>query len=207
MPYKRNQVETAIGRVVGSGSAKPGSEIRTRLKRLLETDRGLGRSKRSADPERANFAFYDMDPPGRGVEIWFSDYEAFALLTGLRVMQHGWPQGFSVAVLRHVRPELEAHHDRVPEAGPGDPVRPAADYSGGETRGYRRGQHRSCVSGHHFDGHTRPLRAGFSCNMPRAGGVDGIHSGKGGCRPGLDHVRTGKFSLRSVVGVGENQTE
>ena len=118
MPYKRNQVETAIGRVFGCGSAKPGSEIRTRLKRLLETDRGLGRSKRSADPERANFAFYDMDPPGRGVEIWFSEYEAFALLTGLRVMQHGWPQGFAVAVLRHVRPELEAHHDRILKQDP-----------------------------------------------------------------------------------------
>ena len=82
MPYKRNQVETAIGRVFGSGSAKPGSEIRTRLKRLLETDRGLGRSKRSADPERANFAFYDMDPPGRGVEIWFSDYRGIRASDG-----------------------------------------------------------------------------------------------------------------------------
>jgi hypothetical protein len=82
------------------------------LKRLLETDRGLGRSKRSADPERANFAFYSVEAPGRGVEIWFSDYEAFALLVGLQLMQHGWPQGFTVGVLRRVRPELEIHFAR-----------------------------------------------------------------------------------------------
>ena len=46
------------------------------------------RNKRSADPERANFAFYSMDAPGRGIEIWFSEYVAFALLVGLRLMQH-----------------------------------------------------------------------------------------------------------------------
>jgi hypothetical protein len=113
MEYKRNQIEEAISCVFEPGSAKPSSEVRTRLKRLLETDRGLGRKKRSADPERANFAFYSMDAPGRGVEIWFSQYEAFALLTGLRLMQHGWPQGFAVAVLRRVRPELEKQHARI----------------------------------------------------------------------------------------------
>ncbi len=111
--FKRNQIEEAIAHVLEPGSAKPSSEIRTRLKRLLETDRGLGRNKRSADPESANFAFYSMDVPGRGVESWFSDYEAFALLTSLRLMRHGWPQGFAVAVLRRVKPELEKHHARI----------------------------------------------------------------------------------------------
>ena len=111
--FKRNQVEEAIALVLEPGSAKPSSEMRTRLKRLLETDRGLGRNKRSADPESANFAFYSMDALGRGVENWFSDYEAFALLTGLRLMRHGWPQGFAVAVLRRVKPELEKHHARI----------------------------------------------------------------------------------------------
>jgi len=111
--FKRNQVEEAIARVLEPGFPKPSSEMRTRLKRLLETDRGLNRNKRSADPHRANFAFYSMDAPGRGVENWFSDYEAFALLTGLRLMRHGWPQGFAVAVLRRVKPELEKHHIRI----------------------------------------------------------------------------------------------
>jgi len=118
MWFKRNQVEAAISRRFAPGSAKPSSEFRTRLKRLLETDRGLGRNRRSGDPARANFAFYTADAPGRGLENWFSSYEAFALLTGLRLMQHGWPQGFAVAVLRHVRPELEREHERILQQDP-----------------------------------------------------------------------------------------
>ena len=43
MQFKRNQVEAAISRVVEPGSAKPSSELRTRMKRLRETDRALGR--------------------------------------------------------------------------------------------------------------------------------------------------------------------
>jgi hypothetical protein len=116
--FKRNQVEEAIARVREPESTKSSSEIHTRLKRLLDTDRDLGRNKRSADPEREHFAFYSKDEPGRGVENWFSDYEAFALLTGLRLMQHGWPQGFAVAVLRRVKPELEKHHARILKQDP-----------------------------------------------------------------------------------------
>ena len=111
--YKRNQVEKAITDILEPGSAKPSSEMRTRLKRLLETDRSLSRNKRSADPERANFAFYRRDAPGRGVENWFSGYEAFALMIGLRLIRLGWPQGLVVAVLRRVKPELEKHHGRI----------------------------------------------------------------------------------------------
>jgi len=111
--FKRNQVEEAIAGVLEPGSAKPSSELRTRLKRLLETDRALGRNKRSPDPERANFAFSGMEAPGRGLENWFTGYEAFALLTGLRLMREGWPQGLVVAVLRRVKPDLERHHARV----------------------------------------------------------------------------------------------
>jgi len=111
--FKRNQIEEAIAHVFEPGLAKPSSEMRTRVKRLLETDRGLGRNKRSADPESANFAFYSMDAPGRGVENWFSGYEAFALLIGLRLMRLDWPQGLAVAVLRRVKPELKKHHARI----------------------------------------------------------------------------------------------
>ncbi|MGD1212955.1 MAG: hypothetical protein ABR973_16590 [Candidatus Acidiferrales bacterium] len=111
--FKRNQIEEAIAHVFEPGLAKPSSEMRTRVKRLLETDRGLGRNKRSAHPESANFAFYSMDEPGRGVENWFSGYEAFALLIGLRLMRLDWPQGLAVAVLRRVKPELKKHHARI----------------------------------------------------------------------------------------------
>jgi hypothetical protein len=88
-------------------------ELRTRLKRLLETDRSFGRIPRSVDPERANFAFYSADAPGSGVEVLFSQYEAFALLNGLRLMRHAWPQGFAVSLLRRMRPELEKVHARI----------------------------------------------------------------------------------------------
>jgi hypothetical protein len=129
--FKRNQVEEAIASVLEPGSAKPSSEMRTRLKRLLEADRALGRSKRSADPERANFAFSSMDAPGRGLENWFTGYEAFALLTGLRLMGDHWPQGLVVAALRRVKPDLERHHARILSQNPtvffdGDHIRQQA---------------------------------------------------------------------------------
>jgi hypothetical protein len=52
------------------------------------------------------------------VEIWFSEYEAFALLIGLLLMQHGWPQGFAVSVMRRIRPELEKEHLRILKQNP-----------------------------------------------------------------------------------------
>jgi hypothetical protein len=110
MEYKRNQVEDAISRTVNARSARPSSELRTRLKRLLDTDRNLDRKKKLKGRKMTNYAFYSSDEPGRGVEVGFSEYEAFALLTGLRLLQHGWPQGFAVEVLRRHRPELERQH-------------------------------------------------------------------------------------------------
>jgi len=111
--FKRNQVEEAISGVLEPRSTGPTAELRTRLKRLLETDRALGRVPRSADRERTNYAFYSAEAPGSGVEVWFSEYEAFALLNGLRLMGHGWPQSFAVSVMRRVRPKLEKEHARI----------------------------------------------------------------------------------------------
>lgn len=113
LEYKRNQVEEAISAVLEPRSPEPTSDLRTRLKRLLETDRALGRAPRSSDLALANYAFYSADPPGSGVEVWFSEYEAFALLNGLQLMRHGWPQGFAVSVMRRVRPELEKQYARI----------------------------------------------------------------------------------------------
>jgi hypothetical protein len=113
LEYKRNQIEEAISAVLEPRSGEPTVDFRTRLKRLLETDRALGRKTRSSNPELANYAFYSADPPGSGVEVWFSEYEAFALLNGLRLMAHGWPQGFAVSVLRRVRDDLEVQHARI----------------------------------------------------------------------------------------------
>jgi hypothetical protein len=116
--YKRNQIEEAISGLLGTRSRERTTELRTRLKRLLETDRAFGQTPRSNDPERANYAFYSADPPGSGVEVWFSEYEAFALLNGLRLMGHGWPQSFAVSVMRRIRPELEKQHARILKQDP-----------------------------------------------------------------------------------------
>jgi hypothetical protein len=111
--FKRNQVEEAISNMLEPGSREPTSELRSRMKRLLERDRGLDRATDTARPKDSHFAFYSAEAPGSGVEIWFSEYEAFALLIGLLLMKHGWPQSFAVAVMRRVRPELEKQHHRI----------------------------------------------------------------------------------------------
>jgi hypothetical protein len=116
--YKRNQVEEAIFGVLETTSPEPTSELRTQLKRLLDTDRSFGRSPRSDNAERANYAFYSDEAPGSGIEVWFSEYEAFALVTGLFLMRHGWPQSFAVSVMRRVRPELERQHARIMKLDP-----------------------------------------------------------------------------------------
>jgi hypothetical protein len=76
-------------------------------------DRGLKRAARSSDPERANYAFYSSDAPGKGSEVLFSNYDVFALLMGMRMLQHGWPQNFVVTTLRRIRHELEARHTEI----------------------------------------------------------------------------------------------
>jgi hypothetical protein len=110
LEYKRNQVEEAISHLLEPKSLQPTQGLRTKVKRLLEADRALQSSEAA---NGGDFAFFSAEPPGRGVEIWFSSYEAFALLTGLRLMGHGWPQGQAVSVMRTVRSSLEEEHGRI----------------------------------------------------------------------------------------------
>jgi len=118
--FKRNQIEEAIAALTDEPTKKPSAALRTRIKRLLDTDRNLGRNKRSNDPEKNQYAFYSEDAPGKGVEILFSEYEAFALHLGLRLLGHGWPQAFVVSVLRRERSDLEAQHSRILEQDPSE---------------------------------------------------------------------------------------
>ena len=115
--FKRNQVVEAIAPRVRAratqGSHQAQFRARSRVKRLLEIDRARGRNRRSRDPAGAHFAFYSADVPGRGHENRFTAFECFALLTGLRLMAHGWPQSTVVRLLRRLRPELEKHHARI----------------------------------------------------------------------------------------------
>ncbi|WP_027524842.1 hypothetical protein [Bradyrhizobium sp. Ec3.3] len=116
--YKRNQVAEAISRVFDEQSAEPSPALRTRIKRLLDTDRGQGRNLRSSDPEISNYAFYSDDSGGKGADVLFSDYEAFALMLGLQMLNHNWPQLFAVKMLRQYRKELEARHARILRVDP-----------------------------------------------------------------------------------------
>src|SRR6516164_3105236 len=113
MSYKRNQVEQAIARISVPKYEKPPRELHTHIKRLLELDRSIGRKRRSRDAEQANFAFFSDEAPGTGADILFSEYEAFALLNALRIMEHGWPRGFAVSIMRRVRLHLEKEHARI----------------------------------------------------------------------------------------------
>jgi len=110
--YKRNQVLEAIAVTLGEGPT-PSEVVRTAVKRLLDTDRHLKRSPRSNNPERANYAFFSSEAPGSGVEVLFSSYEVFALLLGVDLMKHRWPQGTAVKILRQARPLLEPKHAEI----------------------------------------------------------------------------------------------
>jgi hypothetical protein len=63
MSYKRNQIEEAMARVFVPNCQKPPSELRTRIKRLLELDRSIGRNLRSKNAEEANFEFFSEGHP------------------------------------------------------------------------------------------------------------------------------------------------
>ncbi|MDA9499475.1 hypothetical protein [Bradyrhizobium sp. CCBAU 11357] len=113
--YKRNQVEDAIVATLG---ANDDTNVLTRLKRLLDTDRALEVRPQSNQPELANYAFVSGDAPGKGGEIQFSEYESFALLIGLHMLNHRWPQKFVVESLRRIRPALQRQHKKIMRLDP-----------------------------------------------------------------------------------------
>jgi len=107
--FKRNQVEEAILRTLGAKDARA-AELKLRLHRLLVIDRRLGRGKRGRDRAGSRYAFYSQEPPGSGVEVMFSGYEAFALLVAIMLLEHGITQATVVSILREVRRDLETAH-------------------------------------------------------------------------------------------------
>jgi hypothetical protein len=111
--FKRGQIEDAIARLSGDPSERPSSELLTRIKRLLDTDRALEVLPKPQKSELAIYAFFRGRSPGKGTEVQFSAYEAFALLIGLQMLDHNWPQKFVVETLRRLRPELEKQHRKI----------------------------------------------------------------------------------------------
>jgi hypothetical protein len=119
--YKRNQVEEAISRATYPEDVEPGADLLTKLKRLLDTDRNLGRDPRSVDPEQRTYAFYSEEASGSGVEVKYSPYEALALHIAFQMLIHGCPQALAVSILRKARPKLEPRHVQMLRWGPSEP--------------------------------------------------------------------------------------
>ena len=117
MEYKRNQIEEAIFRTFGAREERR-NELKFRIKRLLVTDRRLGRNVKSAREEDRHYAFFGQEPPGSGTEIMFSAYEAFALLAGVILLEHGLPQARVVKVMRLVRRPFEGAHADILKKDP-----------------------------------------------------------------------------------------
>jgi hypothetical protein len=107
--YKLNQVEEAIFRTFGAREERR-KELKFRIKRLLVTDRRLGRNIKSAKEEDQHYAFFGQEPPGSGHEIMFTAYQAFALLAAVILLEHGLPQTSVVRVMRRVGRQLAAAH-------------------------------------------------------------------------------------------------
>jgi hypothetical protein len=123
--YKRNQVEEAIFRTLGARGARV-DELRFRLKRLLVTDRRLGRDVKSDEEGDRCYAFYNQEPPGSGIEVMFSGYEAFALLAAILLLEHGLPQASVVRVMRQVRRQFEAARAEILKKDPNSLFDPQA---------------------------------------------------------------------------------
>jgi hypothetical protein len=117
MEYKRNQVEEAIFRVFGARKERR-NELRFRIKRLLVTDRRLGRKVKSPQDEDQHYAFFGQEQPGSGREVMFSAYQAFALLAAVILLEHALPQASVVKVMRRVRRQFEAAHADIMRKDP-----------------------------------------------------------------------------------------
>jgi hypothetical protein len=117
--FKANQVQQSIFRTLGADHERA-DEVRFRLQRLRAADRNLGRQPRSSSKADRVYAFYGDDPPGTGVDILFTSYEAFALLAAIMLLEHGLPQTSVVKLMRQIRGELQVAHAQTLEKDPSE---------------------------------------------------------------------------------------
>lgn len=107
--YKRSQIEDSICRLnVSTGAVR--SKLLVRIKRLLDIDRALERTRPPKGRPGRGYAFFSEDPPGIGQENLFQEYEGFALTLALQFLDQGVPHQDVVEILRHLRPALESEH-------------------------------------------------------------------------------------------------
>ena len=118
--YKRGQVEWALwqfflqGRQAGS---RPPKVFLTRIKRLLELDRGEDLGAKTETPH-ARFVFADAAPEGKGTDVGFRPFNAFCLALALDLLDTGFKQSEIVFLLRHIRDDLETWFERILRSPP-----------------------------------------------------------------------------------------
>ena len=168
MSYKRNQIEEAIARIVDPNCEEPPSELRTRIKRLLDLDRSIGRKPRSKDAEEANFGFFSEEAPGTGADIMFSEYERLRTIKWTE--DHGARLATELRSFNHApRPSRSRKGTRADTpARPRQTIRLGSDTRKSPPRRYRSRQYGSGISYHCFEGATR---AGRSADSPVIGCV------------------------------------
>ncbi len=113
--FQRRQVEWALWQYFSRGRPVPGKPLKvfaTRIKRLLELDRGQAEIMESEVPH-ARYAFFDVDAEGQGKSIPYSPFNAFCLGVGLDLLDIGFKQSEVVFLLRHIRTDLEKQFDLI----------------------------------------------------------------------------------------------
>jgi hypothetical protein len=107
--FGRGQVEWALWRSFTITSVTADKEIpkifRTRIKRLLEIDRGLDLSDTEVPPD-ADYAFAPPPADDSG-ETAYRAVDAFCLAIALDLLDAGFKQAEVVFLMRYLRPELE----------------------------------------------------------------------------------------------------
>lgn len=111
--FKRDQVERAIARTCYAfeSNGAPTPRLRADIRRLLEVDRDIGTAQ-GPDPD-VSYAFYSDAPPGKGAEIAWGAYDAFALMIGVRLLRSEFPQRAAVEFLRMARRPLKREFKRI----------------------------------------------------------------------------------------------
>lgn len=110
-PYKRDQVERAIAIASHIGSPDRDARfapLRIELKRLLDRDRKQESETPRGRPARR--AFHSAPPPGRGIDVMYTGYEAYALLIAMRLLRSGLTQARAVAFMSALRAPLAGFH-------------------------------------------------------------------------------------------------
>lgn len=114
--FTRGQIEWAVAQMTNRTSGlgeEPRVELKMKIKRLLDIDRKRGIDATTPFADLNQFAFMEGTLPGKGIAISYTDYDAFAVYLGLRLLDANVPQMAVIRLLRRIRPMLKREHDKI----------------------------------------------------------------------------------------------